>query len=139
MQRQKGDTLSRQKGGGDGTLTRKGDTLSRKTDTLSRQGPGKGDTLSRSKGDTLSRQGKGDTLGRKGILKTANTAAAAPASQPPANAGLLPVSSGANGCFGAAGKYRERSGRDPRGGNEAPISGCFHLINSRAERFAGRP
>ena len=73
----------------DGTLSRKDGTLSRKTDTLSRN---KGDTLSRNKGDTLSRQGKGDnsTLGRKGILKTANNAAAA--QLPPtaaANPGLL--------------------------------------------------
>ena len=74
----------------DGTLSRKGDTLSRnKEGTLSRNKEG---TLSRqNKGDTLSRQGKGEgTLGRKGILKTANNAAAA--QLPPtaaANPGLL--------------------------------------------------
>ena len=66
----------------DGTLSRKGDTLSRnKEGTLSRNKEG---TLSRqNKGDTLSRQGKGEgTLGRKGILKTANNAAAAPTANP---------------------------------------------------------
>ena len=74
----------------DGTLSRKGDTLSRnKEGTLSRNKEGtlsrnKEGTLSRqNKGDTLSRQGKGEgTLGRKGILKTANNAAAAPTANP---------------------------------------------------------
>ena len=91
MQRAKGDTL--RKGEGGGTLSRKGDTLSRQKGaveggTLSRQH--KGDTLSRNKGDTLTRKGGGSgdnsTLGRKGILKTANNAAAAIV--PPVNPGL---------------------------------------------------
>ena len=92
MQRAKGDTLRKGEGGG-GTLSRKGDTLSRQKGaveggTLSRQH--KGDTLSRNKGDTLTRKGGGggdnSTLGRKGILKTANNAAAAIV--PPVNPGL---------------------------------------------------
>ena len=79
MQRRKEESMGPRK---DGTLSRKGDTLSRnKEGTLSRNKEG---TLSRqNKGDTLSRQGKGEgTLGRKGILKTANNAAAAPAANP---------------------------------------------------------
>ena len=123
----------------DGTLSRKGDTLSRKTDTLSRN---KGDTLSRqNKGDTLSRQGKGDTLsrqgkgdnstlGRKGILKTANNAAAA--SLPPAasaNPGLLFAFSSATVCSRPRLGNMVRGGRPGLGELNGPNSRYFLVIN----------
>ena len=82
-------------------------------------GKAKGDTLSRSKGETLGRA-RGDTLPR-GILKTANNAAALP--PPPPNPGLL-FTLAPNSCFGVNGKYLER--RKILGElNEASISRVF--------------